>query len=54
MFGNTEIPLSCLPGLEATSDSNNLYPIPDTSESIAIMEAAIQGQIKKLMEQQAE
>jgi hypothetical protein len=40
--------------LEATSDSNNLYPIPDTSESIAIMEAAIQGHIKKLMEQQAE
>jgi hypothetical protein len=34
--------------LEMTSDSTDLYPIPDTSENIAIMEAAIQGQVEKL------
>jgi hypothetical protein len=38
--------------LEVTSDRNNdLYPIPDTSENIAIMEAAIQGHVKKLSEE---
>jgi hypothetical protein len=36
--------------LEASADSSNLYPIPDTSENIAIMEAAIQGHVKKLTE----
>jgi hypothetical protein len=34
--------------LELTSDSSDLYPMPDTSENIAIMEAAIQGQVEKL------
>jgi hypothetical protein len=38
--------------LESISDSTDLYPIPDTSENIAIMEAAIQGYIKKLTEKQ--
>jgi hypothetical protein len=38
--------------LEANPDSTDLYPIPDTSENIAIMEAAIQGHVKKLTEQQ--
>ncbi len=37
--------------LEGTSDSNDLYPIPDSSENIAIMEAAIQGHVKKLREE---
>jgi hypothetical protein len=36
--------------LEATFDSADLYPPPDTSENIAIMEAAIQGHFKKLQE----
>lgn len=34
--------------LEATSDDTDLYPIPDTPENIAIMEAAIQRQVEKL------
>jgi hypothetical protein len=34
--------------LEATSDGTDLYPIPDTPENIAIMEAAIQRQVEKL------
>ena len=34
--------------LEMTADDSDLYPIPDTPENIAIMEAAIQGQVKKL------
>lgn len=38
--------------LEATSDSSDLYPMPDTSENLAIMEAAIQGHVKKLTEKQ--
>ncbi len=36
--------------LELTSNKTDLYPIPDTPESIAIMETAIQGQIQKLAE----
>ncbi|UBF24810.1 hypothetical protein K9N68_24590 [Kovacikia minuta CCNUW1] len=36
--------------LEASPDDTNLYPSPDTPENIAIMEAAIQEQIKKLEE----
>ncbi|NEP55844.1 MAG: hypothetical protein F6K31_02325 [Symploca sp. SIO2G7] len=36
--------------LEVTSDDTDVYPIPDTPENIAIMEAAIQGHIKKLEE----
>lgn len=38
--------------LEATCESTELYPIPDTSENIAIMEAAIQGHVKKLTDRQ--
>jgi hypothetical protein len=34
--------------LELNSDNSELYPMPDTSENIAIMEAAIQGQVEKL------
>jgi hypothetical protein len=34
--------------LEASSDDTDLYPIPDTPENIAIMEAAIQEQVRKL------
>lgn len=34
--------------LEATSEDTDLYPIPDTPENIAIMEAAIQQQVEKL------
>jgi hypothetical protein len=37
--------------LEMTPDRNDLYPIPDTSENIAIMEAAIQGHVEKLREE---
>jgi hypothetical protein len=36
--------------LEVTSDNTDLYPIPDTPENIAIMEAAIQGHVKKMEE----
>ncbi|BAY09175.1 DUF6887 family protein [Calothrix sp. NIES-2098] len=36
--------------LEANSDDTDVYPIPDTPENIAIMEAAIQEQVKKLEE----
>jgi len=36
--------------LEVASDDTDLYPIPDNPENIAIMEAAIQGHIKKLEE----
>ncbi|NET60907.1 MAG: hypothetical protein F6K47_33685 [Symploca sp. SIO2E6] len=36
--------------LEVTSDDTDLYPVPDTPENIAIMEAAIQGHIQKLEE----
>jgi hypothetical protein len=36
--------------LEVTSDDTDLYPMPDTPENIAIMEAAIQEHIKKLQE----
>ncbi len=36
--------------LEVTSDDSALYPIPDTPENIAIMEAAIQEHVKKLEE----
>lgn len=34
--------------LEANSDNTDLYPIPDTPENIAIMEAAIREQVNKL------
>lgn len=34
--------------LEANSEDAELYPCPDTPENIAIMEAAIQEQVKKL------
>ncbi|MBD2203823.1 hypothetical protein H6G33_21725 [Calothrix sp. FACHB-1219] len=34
--------------LEASSEDTDLYPIPDTPENIAIMEAAIQEQVRKL------
>ncbi len=34
--------------LEVISENSELYPIPDTPENIAIMEAAIQRQVKKL------
>jgi hypothetical protein len=34
--------------LEASSENNELYPIPDTPENIAIMEAAIQEHLEKL------
>ncbi|MBW4560534.1 MAG: hypothetical protein KME32_05130 [Mojavia pulchra JT2-VF2] len=34
--------------LEANSDDTDLYPIPDTPENIAIMEAAIKEHVKKL------
>ncbi|MBC7969422.1 MAG: hypothetical protein H7Z11_04680 [Verrucomicrobia bacterium] len=36
--------------LEASTDDTDLYPMPDTPESIAIMEAAIQEHIKTLEE----
>lgn len=34
--------------LEASSSDTELYPMPDTPETIALMAAAIQAQIKKL------
>jgi hypothetical protein len=34
--------------LEVTSDDTHLYPMPDTPENIAIMEAAIRGEVEKL------
>lgn len=33
---------------EAMSDGGNLYPVPDTPESIAIMEAAIRERVQML------
>jgi hypothetical protein len=36
--------------LEANSDDTALYPIPDTPDNIAVMEAAMQDRIKKLEE----
>ncbi len=38
--------------LELTPNETDLYPIPDTPENIAIMETAIQEQIKKLANKQ--
>lgn len=38
--------------LEASSDDTELYPMPDTPENIAIMEAAISKYVKKLDEKQ--
>jgi hypothetical protein len=35
---------------EADSDSTDLYPIPDTPEKIAIMEAVIHQHVRKLEE----
>lgn len=34
--------------LQASADDSNLYPIPDTPENIAIMEAAIEEHLKNL------
>jgi hypothetical protein len=34
--------------LEASSSDTDLYPMPDTPETIALMAAVIQTQIKKL------
>lgn len=36
--------------LEASSGGGDLYPIPDTSENIAIMEAAIREHVQRLEE----
>jgi hypothetical protein len=36
--------------LETSPDASDLYPIPDTPENIAVMETAIQEQVKKLEE----
>lgn len=36
--------------LESSTDDSEIYPCPDTPETIAIMETAIQAQIKKLEE----
>ena len=36
--------------LEASSGSSDLYPVPDTSENIAIMEAAIREHVQRLEE----
>lgn len=36
--------------LEASSDDTAPYPIPDTPDNIAVMEAAIKNHIKKLEE----
>ncbi len=38
--------------LEMADDASDLYPVPDTPENIAIMEAAIQGHVQKLEQQQ--
>jgi hypothetical protein len=37
--------------LTVGAEDDTLYPIPDTPENIAVMEAAIQEHIKKLEEQ---
>jgi hypothetical protein len=34
--------------LEASSEGSELYPLPDTPETIAIMETAIRERVKKL------
>ncbi len=36
--------------LEASSNGTDLYPVPDTPETIALMEAAIREQVQKLEE----
>lgn len=36
--------------LEASADDTDLYPLPETPETIAIMEVAIQNHIKMLEE----
>ncbi|QIR38816.1 hypothetical protein HCG51_20330 [Tolypothrix sp. PCC 7910] len=36
--------------LEASSENSDLYPLPETPENIAIMEAAIAEQVKNLEE----
>lgn len=36
--------------LEESSEDSELYPIPDTPENIAIMEAAIREHVQKLEE----
>jgi hypothetical protein len=36
--------------LEASSNSTELYPAPDTPENIALMEAAIREHVQKLEE----
>lgn len=40
--------------LESSSEDIELYPCPDTPENIAIMEAAIKKQIKKMEEKRKE
>jgi hypothetical protein len=40
--------------LESSSEDTEIYPCPDTPENIAIMEAAIRKQIKKLEEKRKE
>ena len=36
--------------LEASPNSTDLYPVPDTPETIALMEVAIREQVQKLEE----
>jgi hypothetical protein len=36
--------------LEASPNSTDLYPIPDTPENVALMEAVIREQVQKLEE----
>jgi hypothetical protein len=37
--------------LEASPNSTDLYPVPDTPENIALMETAIREHVQKLEEQ---
>jgi hypothetical protein len=36
--------------LEASPNATDLYPVPDTPENVALMEAAIREQVQKLEE----
>ena len=40
--------------LESSSENSEVYPCPDSIENIAIMEAAIRKQIKKMEENRKE
>jgi hypothetical protein len=40
--------------LESSANSTDLYPVPDTPENIAVMEAAIREQVQKLQEKRGE